>query len=85
MKHLTALRLLPFTMLVAPMQTIAQQGQQPIGPPPYDGYWPMHMWGYAGGGPFWWMFPMMLLFFLVIGRVIFLLVRPSFGDRKSVV
>ena len=79
MKNLTALRLLPFTMLVAPLQAIAQQAQEPVGPPPYYGYGPMHMWGYAGGWPFWWMLPMMLLFFLLVGGVIFLFVRASFG------
>ncbi len=78
MKNLTALRLLPFTMLVAPLQAMAQQAQEPIVRPPYYGYGPWHM-GYAGGAPFWWMFPMMLLFFLVVCGVIFLFARGSFG------
>lgn len=79
MNNLTALRLLPFTMLVPPLQAIAQQAQEPVRPTPYYGYGPMHMWSYADGWPFWWMFPMMLLFFLVVGGAIFLFVRGSFG------
>jgi|SRR5690348_5150463 len=78
MKNPTALRLLPFTMLIAPLQAIAQQAQEPTGPAPYYGG-PMHMWGYAGGWPFWWMLPMMLLFIVVIGGVVLLFVRASFG------
>lgn len=79
MKNLTALRLLPFTMVIAPLQAIAQQAQEPAGPPPYYGYGPMHMWGYAGGWPFWWMFPMMLLFFLVVCGAMFLFARGAYG------
>ena len=78
MKNLTALRFLTVPLLLAPFEAIAQQAPQPVAPA-YYGYGPMHMWGYAGGWPFWWMFPMMLLFFLLVGGVIFLFVRTALG------
>ena len=79
MKNLSALRFLTVTMLLVPLQAVAQQTPEPVAPPPYYGYGPMHMWGYAGGWPFWWMFPMMLLFFLIVCGVIFLFMRAAFG------
>jgi hypothetical protein len=62
-KNLSALPLLAFGTLIAPLQAIAQTQQQPTAPP-QNYYWPgpWHMmWGYDGW-PFWGMFPMMLLF-----------------------
>jgi putative membrane protein len=79
MKKLTVLPLLTLAVLCAPLQAIAQQAQKPITPPPYYGFEPWYMWGYAGGSPFWWMFAMMMVFFLVVCGVMFLFARSSFG------
>ncbi len=79
MKKITMLRLLTFTMLFAPLQALAQQTQAPATPPPYYDYGPWHMWGYAGSWHFWWMFPMMLLFFLIVCGAMFLFARSAYG------
>ncbi len=71
MKKLMALRLLAAAALLAPVQAIAQQAQQvPVPPPYYYGYGPWHMWG---------MFPLALLFFILICGVMFLFMRGAFG------
>ncbi len=56
----------------APVATLAQAQQQA---PSYVPAW--HMWEY--GMPFWGMFPMMLLFLLFFGAIIFLIGRGFCG------
>ena len=79
-KNLSALPLLAFGTLIAPLQAIAQTQQQPTAPPQnYYGLGPWHMmWGYEGW-PFWGMFPMMLLFLVLFCVVAFFFVRGCMG------
>jgi len=79
LKRLSALPLFMLIVLAQPLQAIAQQAPQSPGTPPPDGYygpgpwhmWGGHMWNDGYGWPFWWMFPMMMLFFLFVCGVIF--------------
>ncbi len=86
LKKLSALPILAFITLYAPLQAIAQT-QQPNTPPP-DYYWPgpgHMMWGgghWGGGWPFWGMFPMMFLFLILICAVVFFLVRMAGGGGR---
>ena len=82
MKKLSALTLLVFVVLVAPLQAIAQQQQPPAAPqPPYIyGPVPWHMSGYGGGFQFWWICPLMMLFVFLIFGIIFLFLRRSWAD-----
>ncbi len=71
-KHLSALLLLAFSWLIAPLQAIAQE--QPAAPP-QNYYWPgpWHMmWG-------WGMFPMMLLFLILFCVLAFFFARGGMG------
>jgi putative membrane protein len=80
--NLWMIRLLTFSVLVAPLQAIAQTQQQPTTPPQnYYGPGPWHMWGYGydSGWPFWGMFPMMLLFLVLFFVVIFFFARGCMG------
>ena len=75
-KKFSALALLVFIVLVAPLQAIAQQQPPPSSQPPYvysPGPW--HAWG--GGFQFWWICPLMMLFMLLIFGIIFFFVRRS--------
>src|SRR5664280_1415268 len=68
LKRLSALPILIFIVLIAPLQAIAQQPPQPTAPP-QGYYWPgpwHHMWGDGYGWHFWWMFPLMMLCMIVI-------------------
>jgi hypothetical protein len=81
LKRLSALPILTFILLIAPLQAIAQQPPQPPAPP-QDYYWhgPWHqMWGDGYGWHFWWMFPMMMLCMIVFCAVIFFLGRGLCG------
>lgn len=79
---LSMLGLLAFSVLIAPLQAIAQTQQQPTPPPQnYYGPGPWHMWGYDSGWPFWGMFPMMLLFLVLLFLVIFFFARSCMGAR----
>jgi len=82
MKKLSALTLLVFVVLVAPLQAMAQQQQPPAAPqPPYIyGPAPWHMWGYGGGFQFWWICPLMMLFMFLIFCIIFVFLRRSWAD-----
>ena len=73
LKRLSALPILTFILLIAPLQAIAQQPPQPPVPPQgYYGPGPWHhMWGDGYGWHFWWMFPLMMLCMIVIFAVIF--------------
>jgi len=80
---LSMIPLLAFSVLIAPLQAIAQTQQQPTTPPQNYGPSPWHMWGYGydSGWPFWGMFPMMLLFLVLFFVVIFFFVRGCMGAR----
>jgi putative membrane protein len=80
LKRLSALPILIFIVLIAPLQAFAQQPQQPAAPP-QEYYWPgpHHMWGDGYGWHFWWMFPLMMLCMIVIFAVIFFLARGLCG------
>ena len=69
LRKLTALPTLAFILLIEPLQAFAQQ-TAPQPPQGYYGPGPWHMW--QGGWHFWWMFPMMMLFFILVCGVIFL-------------
>jgi putative membrane protein len=71
LKKLTALPTLAFIVLVEPLQAFAQQ-TTPQPPQDYYGPGPWHMWQGGYGWHFWWMFPMMMLFFILVCGVIFL-------------
>ena len=76
-KNLSVLPLLAFSVLIPPLQAIAQT-QQPSAPP-QDYYWPgpWHMmWG-------WGMFPMMLLFLVLFCIAVFFLARASMGGMHQ--
>jgi putative membrane protein len=71
LKKLAALPALAFIVLIEPLQALAQQAApQPQPPQGYYGPGPWHMW-HGGYGHFWWMFPMMMLFFILVCGVIF--------------
>jgi putative membrane protein len=79
-KNLSVIALLVLSVLIAPLQAIAQTQQQPTAPP-QNYYWPgpgHMMWGYDGW-PFWGMFPMMLLFLVLFFVVVFFLARIFMG------
>jgi putative membrane protein len=81
LKRLSALPILIFIVLIAPLQAFAQQPPQPAAPP-QGYYWPgpwHHMWGDGYGWHFWWMFPLMMLCMIVIFAVIFFLARGFCG------
>jgi hypothetical protein len=71
-KKLAALPVLAFIVLIEPLQAIAQQ-TAPQPPQGYYGPGPWHMWngGYAGHA--FWMFPLMLLFLLLVCGAFFAL------------
>lgn len=79
LKKLAALPALAFIVLIEPLQAFAQQAApQPQPPQGYYGPGPWHMWQ-GGYGHFWWMFPMMMLFFILVCGVIFLVVYKLSG------
>jgi len=76
LKKLAALPFVAFIVLIEPLQAIAQQAapQPPQDYVPRHGYFahgPWDMWQYGYGGHFFWMFPMMIVFFLLICGAIF--------------
>ncbi len=86
LKNLSVLPVVLFTALMSALPALAQtQQQQPALPPTdYYGPGPWHMWGggyWGGGWPFWGMFPMMLLFFVLFCFVVFYLGRGCMGGR----
>jgi len=78
LKKLATLPLVAFIVIIEPLQAIAQQAA-PQPPQGYYGYGtgPWHMWSYGYGWHFWWMFPFMMLFFLVVCGAIFLFALGS--------
>jgi putative membrane protein len=83
LKKLAMLPILASLVLIEALPAFAQQTQPPAAPLPPDGYWrgPMHMWnyGYGYGGHPWVMFPLMLLFIVLVCAVIFFLMRRTCG------
>ncbi len=75
---LSALLTSVFLLLSHPLLALAQQTQQPTGPqqPLWNCPGPWHMWG-GGGWGFWWIFPMIMLFLIVLA--IFFVGRRSGG------
>jgi putative membrane protein len=73
-------------MLVQPLQAVAQQTQPPLAPQPPQWYGPgpWHMWadGYGHGWPFWWIFPLMMMLFMVVvcGLIVFFFARRPWID-----
>jgi putative membrane protein len=73
-KILSRLPILIFIVLIEPLQAIAQQTQPTTAPQPPQGYYmpgPWHMWSDGYSSPFWWMFPLMMLFMVLICATIF--------------
>jgi len=72
LQRLAALPLLTFIVIIDPLQAIAQQAAPQL-PPDYYGYGrgPWGMWHGGYGWHFWWMFPMMILFFVLVCGAIF--------------
>lgn len=70
-KTLAALPVLAFLVLIEPLQAFAQQAA-PQSPPDYYGPGPWHMWHGGYGWHFWWMFPLMMLFFVLVCGITFL-------------
>ena len=68
-KKLSTLPILTFLVLIEPLEAIAQQTQPPNAPQPpqwYSGPVPWHMWSDGYGWHFWWAFPLMMLFMVLI-------------------
>jgi putative membrane protein len=81
LKKIAALPALAFIVLIEPLQACAQQAApQPQPPQGYYGPGPWHMW-HGGYGHFWWMFPMMMLFFILVCGVIFLVGHRFYGPH----
>ena len=84
LKKLSALPMLIFIILVAPMQAMAQQQPQLPGQP--QDYYVNGPWRHMGvdgyGHAFWWMFPMMLLFILICAAIFFFAYRTSANGRQ---
>ena len=62
--------------LLLPLLALAQQAQQPTTPQQAP-YWlgPWHMW--SGGWGFWWIFPLFMLFMVIVCVAIFFLGHRS--------
>src|ERR1700680_2896221 len=74
LKKLAGLPILIFIVLIEPLQAVAQQTQPTTAPQPPQGYYmpgPWHMWSDGYSSPFWWMFPLMMLFMVLICVAIF--------------
>jgi putative membrane protein len=75
-KKLAAFSIFTFVLIFEPLYAIAQQTTPQQQAPEYYGPGPWHMWGYGYGWHFWWMFPMMMIFFLLTCAIVF-----AFGYR----
>ena len=78
-KRLAALPMLTFMLVLEPLLAIAQQTESPGPPQASYGPGPWHMWSGAYGWPFWWMFPLMMLFMLLVCGVVFFVMGRGFG------
>jgi putative membrane protein len=78
LKKLAALPILAFIVLIEPLQAFAQQ----TAPQPSQGYYgsgPWHMWHGGYGWHFLWMFPLMMLVFLLVCGIVFLVAHRFCG------
>jgi len=86
-KNLSVLLILIVSFAAQPLQVLAQQSQSPNTPQPPQWYGPgpWHMWSDGYGWHFWWMFPLMMLFMMLIcGVVIYFVVsRLPTGSHQS--
>ena len=80
-RRLSALLILLFIALMAPLQALSQT-QPPTAPQFPAGYGPgpWMMWGNGYGWQFWWICPLMMLFMIVVFGAIFFSVRRSWSD-----
>jgi uncharacterized membrane protein len=71
-----------FFALFHPLLAFAQQTQQPTGPrqPAWDWPGPWHMW--SGGWGLWWIFPLFMLFMIIICVAVFFLGHRSGGGGR---
>jgi uncharacterized membrane protein len=72
--------ILTFVIGLSPLSGIAQQTQPSTSQPPFV-YWPgpWQMWGDGYGWQFWWIFPLMMLFMLLIFCAVFFFLRRSWA------
>jgi len=78
LKKLAALPTLAFIVAIEPLHAFAQQAA-PQPSQEYYGPGPWHMWHDGYGWHFWWMFPLCILFFLLVVGVILLLAQRLWG------
>jgi uncharacterized membrane protein len=78
----SALLAVVFFALFHPLLAFAQQTQQPTGPrqPAWDWPGPWHMW--SGGWGLWWIFPLFMLFMIIICVAVFFLGHRSGGGGR---
>ena len=81
LQKLATLPTLAFIVLIEPLQAFAQQAA-PQPPQEYYGPGPWHMWHDGYAWHFWWMFPMCMLFFVLVVGVIFLLAQRFSGHGQ---
>lgn len=79
LKKISTLPLLAFIVITEPFQAIAQQAapQPPQDYLPPHGYFAHGPWGHYGYGGHFWMFPLMIMFFLLICGAIFFFAHRS--------
>jgi len=82
LEKLAALPLVAFIVIIEPFQAIAQQAapqppQDYLPPHNYFAHGPWDMWHYGYGGHFFWMFPLMIMFFLLICGAVFFFAHRS--------
>ena len=80
-RRLSALLILLFIALMAPLQALSQT-QPPTAPqsPQWYGPSPWMMWGNGYGWQYWWICPLMMLVMIVVFGAIFFSVRRSWSD-----
>ena len=80
----SALLTLAFLAMLQPLLALAQQAQQPTDPQQLlwncPGAW--HMWGGGWGWGFWWIFPLFMLFMVILCVAIFFLGHRLGGARR---
>jgi uncharacterized membrane protein len=79
LKKISTLPLLAFIVITEPFQAIAQQAapQPPQDYLPPHGYFAHGPWGHYGYGGHFWMFPLMIMFFLLICGAVFFFAHRS--------
>jgi hypothetical protein len=90
LEKLAALPLVAFIVIIEPLRAIAQQAapqppQDYLPPHNYFGRGPWDMWHYGYGGHFFWMFPLMIVFFLLICGAVFFLLTGQAADVECII